>query len=447
MKIFKKNMLLISFFTFLTLGSNFLLYRVANVYLDNDESYGVWLVILSIITWFYIMDFGISNSLRNLLTEAVQNKDEIRISRLIYTTYLIMLIPLIILLLVGLVINNIVNWSEILNVKGEPDQVNSLLQISFLLFPFVFYLNTISYIYHSFFKSYIVSILQFLNLFINCIVIYLVSFLQDGSVVTMGKIYFSINILVYLIATFYFFIRQKKLRILSFKNYETKLIKPLLSMGISFFILDISSILLYNSGPLIISSFFNPIIAINFQLPYKLLTIFVTLSHIVLTPLWTLIITQMTKKNYKEIKKVQKKLILFLIAVSIIILILTLFINKVIEIWIGKNYEIDKKFVLIIAILVILSIVCHTYQTLLKSMGKLYIQTFIFIIAIIVSFSCMYIFISVLNYDEYAFVISLILGLLVPSILLPISFNININRFSKKSYVSQINLIKGEKDE
>lgn len=440
MKIFKTNILLISFFTFLTLGSNFLLYRVANVYLDNDEAYGVWLVILSIITWFYIMDFGISNSLRNLLTEAVQNKDEKRISHLIYTTYLIMLIPLIILLLVGLIVNNIMNWSEILNVKGEPEQVNRLLQISFLLFPFVFYLNTISYIYHSFFKSYIVNILQFLNLFINCVVIYVLSFQQDGSVVTMGIIYFSINILVYLIATFYFFIRHKKLHILSFENYEKKLIKPLLSMGISFFILDISSILLYNSGPLIISSFFNPIIAINFQLPYKLLTIFVTLSHIILTPLWTLIITQMTKKNYKEIKNVQKKLVLFLIAVSIIILIFTLFINKVIEIWIGKNYEIDNKFVLIIAILVILSIVCHTYQTLLKSMGKLYIQTFILIIAIIVSFSCMFIFINVLNYDEYAFVISLILGLLLPSILLPISFNININRFSNKSDASHVNL-------
>ncbi|WP_270921440.1 lipopolysaccharide biosynthesis protein [Staphylococcus saprophyticus] len=440
MKIFKTNILLISFFTFLTLGSNFLLYRVANVYLNNDEAYGVWLVILSIITWFYIMDFGISNSLRNLLTEAVQNKDEKRISHLIYTTYLIMLIPLIILLLVGLIVNNIVNWSEILNVKGEPEQVNRLLQISFLLFPFVFYLNTISYIYHSFFKSYIVNILQFLNLFINCVVIYVLSFQQDGSVVTMGIIYFSINILVYLIATFYFFKRHKNLHILSFENYEKKLIKPLLSMGISFFILDISSILLYNSGPLIISSFFNPIIAINFQLPYKLLTIFVTLSHIILTPLWTLIITQMTKKNYKEIKNVQKKLMLFLIAVSIIILIFTLFINKVIEIWIGKNYEIDNKFVFIIAILVILSIVCHTYQTLLKSMGKLYIQTFIFIIAIIVSFSCMFIFINVLNYDEYAFVISLILGLLLPSILLPISFNININRFSNKSDVSHTNL-------
>jgi len=148
----------------------------------------------------------------------------------------------------------------------------------------------------------------------------------------------------------------------------------------------------------------------------------------------------MTKKNYKEIKNVQKKLMLFLIAVSIIILIFTLFINKVIEIWIGKNYEIDNKFVFIIAIVVILSIVCHTYQTLLKSMGKLYIQTFIFIIAIIVSFSCMFIFINVLNYDEYAFVISLILGLLLPSILLPISFNININRFSNKSDVSHTNL-------
>ncbi|MCR1871665.1 hypothetical protein NSA33_00675 [Mammaliicoccus lentus] len=417
------------------------------MYLDNDETYGVWLVILSIITWFYIMDFGISNSLRNLLTEAVQNKDEKRISHLIYTTYLIMLIPLIVLLIVGMVLNNIINWSEVLNVKGKPEQVNRLLQISFLLFPFVFYLNTISYIYHSFFKSYIVNILQFLNLFINCVVIYILSFLQDGSVITMGIIYFSINISVYLIATFYFFLSHKKLSILSFENYDKKLIKPLLSMGISFFILDVSSILLYNSGPLIISSFFNPIIAINFQLPYKLLTIFVTLSHIILTPLWTLILTQMTKKNYKEIKNVQKKLILFLIALSIIILIFTLFINKVIEIWIGKNYEIDNKFILIIAILVILSIVCHTYQTLLKSMGKLYIQTFIFIIAIIVSFSCMFIFINVLNYDEYAFVISLILGLLVPSILLPISFNININRFSNTYKVSNINFKKGEKDE
>ncbi|MDK9852962.1 lipopolysaccharide biosynthesis protein [Staphylococcus equorum] len=433
MKIFKKNVILISFFTGLTLMSNFLFYRVAHIYLDNDESYGIWLVILSIITWFYVMDFGISNSLRNLLTEVVQQKNNEKISKLIYTTYLIMLLPLIFLIIAGLIINSLVDWSSLLNITGNRNQINNLMKVSFILFPVIFYLNTISYIYHSFFKSYIVNVLQFLNLFINCVVIYICSISGNGNVVVMGTIYFSINILVYLYATLHFFVRNKHLKILTNKNFDRKLVKPLFSMGISFFILDISSILLFNSGPLVISTLFNPVIAIDFQLPYKLLTIFVTLSHIILTPLWTLVITRMTEKNFGEIKRINKKLIIFLAITSITILIFTLFVNDIIKIWIGVDYDIDLGFILWIAILVILSIICHAYQTLLKSMGKLSIQTYIFIFSIIISYSSMFILIKIFDFGEYAFIFSLVTGLLLPALLLPISFNINIKKMETKN--------------
>lgn len=431
MNIFKTNVLIMSIFTFLTLGSNFLLYRVSNNYLDNDESYGIWLVVLSIITWFYIMDFGISNSLRNLLTQAVQNNDKKLVSQLIYTTYRMMLIPLIILILLGIIINKVINWGTMLNVDEDVEQVNYLLKMVFLLFPIVFYLNTITYIYHAFFKSYIVNMLQFLNLSINCIVIYILSYIDNGNIAVMGIIYFSVNILVYLIATLVFYMRNKNLKILNTNNYNKNLIKPLFSMGISFFILDITSILLYNSGPLIISWYFNPIIAIEFQLPYKLFTIFVTLSHIILNPLWTLIITKMTLKDLKGIKKIQSKIVIFLTFVSILMLIFVVFINKLIEFWIGKNYEIDNEYILLIALLVILSIICHTYQTFLKSIGQLNIQSIVMVVSIVISYTSMYVLIEVLKYDEYAFVISLIIGLLLPVIFLVYYFNKSLDKLNK----------------
>ncbi|MDW4099696.1 hypothetical protein QI260_07085 [Staphylococcus saprophyticus] len=431
MKLFKKNIIWITTFTLLTLVSNFLFYRVANIYLKNDESYGIWLVILSIITWFYIMDFGISNSLRNYLTKAVEQNNKKEASKLIFTTYLIMLVPMIALIIGGVILNSFLDWSLILNVTENKEETNLLIKIAFILFPIIFYLNTISYVYHAYFKSYIVNVLQFLNLFINCIVIYICSFNENTSIVVMGSIYFGINIFIYLCATIIFYLNHNELNLLKFNNFDSNFVKPLFSMGISFFILDIASILLYNSGPIVISTFFNPVIAIDFQLPYKLLTIFVTLSHIILTPLWTLIITKMTNKNFNDIKRINIKLNLFLILISIIILAFTPFVNTVIYLWIGTFYDIDLKFIVCIAILVILSIICHAYQTLLKSMGKLRVQTFVFVVSIIISYSSMFILIELLHFGEYAFVLSLIGGLVMPVILLAIAVNKNIKKQSE----------------
>lgn len=112
--IYRFNVYLASIFTILTLISNFLLYRVSNSYLDDNEAYGLWLIILSVVTWFYIMDFGISNSLRNYLTEALEKRNMLFANKIVSTTYIIMLIPLIFLIILGLVSNYLVNWNIIL---------------------------------------------------------------------------------------------------------------------------------------------------------------------------------------------------------------------------------------------------------------------------------------------------------------------------------------------
>lgn len=420
-KKFKKNVILAGIFTVLTLGSNFLLYRSSHLYLKDEESFGVWLTILSLITWIYIMDFGISNSLRNMLTNAIEKKDDIQIKKLISTTYTVMLIPLVIILYLGLTIS-FLDWSEIFNITEKKYEVNSLMKIILFLFPFVFYFNTISYIYHAYFKSYIVNIMQFLNLFINCVVIYILALSGVGDLVTMGIVYFSINIIIYLFFTMLFLFKKRLFILFNYKYFETKLIKPLLGTGVAFFILDIASIILYNSGPLLISYFFNPSYSVNFQLPYKLLNVFLTISTIFLTPLWTVMLSYYALKNIEAIKSINKKILKYLVIIILMVLISTIFVNQIIAIWIGEDFNIEYLFIFLVAIIVILSIVAHLFQTLLNSMNKIFIQVIVFSVAIVISISMMYFCVKVLDLGIYSFLLSLIIGIGIPSILLPIIF-------------------------
>ncbi|TDM36666.1 hypothetical protein ETI11_08795 [Macrococcoides canis] len=170
---------------------------------------------------------------------AIELKDIKRIKKLIFTTYTVMLFPLFILITLGIICNQFINWSELLNYKGDTKELNQLMKISFFMFPIVFYLNTISYIFHSYFKSYLVNLLQFLNLFLNCIILYLFSIFEISGLIKLSTIYFSINIIIYLFATVLFFYKKRDLKILKDENFDKSLIKSLLYPGIGFFILYI----------------------------------------------------------------------------------------------------------------------------------------------------------------------------------------------------------------
>lgn len=431
--IYRFNVYLASIFTILTLISNFLLYRVSNSYLDDNEAYGLWLIILSVVTWFYIMDFGISNSLRNYLTEALEKRNMLFANKIVSTTYIIMLIPLIFLIILGLVSNYLVNWNIIFNVSENQEETEKLFKIAFSLFPFIFYLNTITYIYHAYFKSYIVNIMQFLNLFVNCIIIKIFDFFEIGNLVTLGLIYFLTNISIYLFFTILFLLKEKGTIKIKLSYFDPKLINSLLGLGLGFFFLDIASLALLNSGPFLISYFFNPSFSVKFQLPYKLLSIFLTLSTIILSPLWTLIIKKMVTKSYSDILAINKKIITLMVSVFSVIFVSTFFLNFVIYIWVGKYYDIEWTFLLLVSTIVMLSIITHVYKTLLNAMSIVYIQVVVYMCGTIVCFLLMFIFLKFLNLSVYYFLMSINIGLLIPALLLPVIFYTRLYKLKKEA--------------
>lgn len=66
----KKNILLSFFLKGISVVVSFLMVPITLNYL-NVERYGIWLTLSSIIGWFYILDIGLGNGLRNKFTETL----------------------------------------------------------------------------------------------------------------------------------------------------------------------------------------------------------------------------------------------------------------------------------------------------------------------------------------------------------------------------------------
>ena len=99
-------------------------------YLGNID-YGIWVTIYSIISWVYFLDFGFSNVIKTKLPTLLQNKQK-EVNVLISTIYIgIGGISLFILLLF-IILNLFVSFSDFLNIDNALINFNSILFLNLL---------------------------------------------------------------------------------------------------------------------------------------------------------------------------------------------------------------------------------------------------------------------------------------------------------------------------
>src|SRR5688500_16255025 len=95
----KKNV----FTSFLAKGGsviiNLLLVPITIDYV-NPTQYGIWLTLSSVIAWFGFFDIGLGNGLKNKLTEAIAKGDHLLGRKYVSTTYLVLTLISILLLIV-----------------------------------------------------------------------------------------------------------------------------------------------------------------------------------------------------------------------------------------------------------------------------------------------------------------------------------------------------------
>jgi O-antigen/teichoic acid export membrane protein len=345
-------------------------------YLD-PTNYGIWLTLSSLLAWFSFLDIGLGHGLRNKFAEAVAKNDAASAKSYISTTYAIIAIIAAIAYGVFLVINQFLNWSVILNAPPEMQGELSLIAFYFFTgFCLSFFIKLISTILVADQKP---ALNELLSLIMSLLTLAAVIFLKEtteGSLLKIVIAFSFIPIAVKIIASIYLFSKNYKEYRPSFKFVNFKYARDLTSLGIKFFIIQISGVIMYSTDNMIITQILGPSHVVPYNIAYKYFGIATMIFMIIATPFWSGFTQAYNVNDMGWIRNTVKKLNnlskFFIAGVVIMVAIST----TVYKLWVGDIIEVPLLLSIFMGLYVSMMIWGMPFVFFINGVGKIKLQLY-----------------------------------------------------------------------
>lgn len=342
----------------------------------NPYEYGIWLTINSILMWINSFDIGLGNGMRNRLTEAIANKDLTLGRTYVSTTFYMLIFLMGGLILFGTLLGHFINWYDILSTT--PDKVNSLKEIvyiSFLIFCINFIFKFIGNVYLAMQMPAINNAINVSGHMLSLLIIFILTKTSTGNLFWVAVTYSASPLIIYLIAYPITFLKVFPYLKPTFSFYKKQYLKDLLNIGIQFFLLQLSGILLFAFANILISHIFGPENVTPYNISYRYFSILPMFMNLILAPMWSATTDAYARGDMSWIKRCISKFNKLLIFITIGLVIMVTLSNFIYRIWIGDEVKIPLSMSILMAIYEWIIIISLTYSNFLNGLGKLKIQT------------------------------------------------------------------------
>lgn len=345
----------------------------------DQEKYGIWVTLTTVVNWISVLDIGMGNGLRNKLAEAVANKDLISGRTLISTTYAILGGIFIFVLLIFYFVNPLINWQEVLNtqlIPGEELIKLTLVVVSFIILRFIF--QTISIVYSAHGNTAMGSLIQLISSIVTLILVWMTTiFSSKGNIIILAWVATGVPVLTYIIFTIIAFSRKYSLLRPNYKLIQIKQSGELFKLSIQFFVVQITATILYSSTPFVVAQLFSPNQVTQFSIASSFFNIPIMIFSLVLAPILPLVTQAFAKNDINWLKETLRKLnyISFVFIVGTIIMIVLSGI--IYKIWLGNKVIIPFTLSLAIGVYVMISLIVSPFSIFLNGIGKIRILTFL----------------------------------------------------------------------
>ncbi len=341
-------------------------------YLDQ-EKYGIWVTLTTIVQWIRLLDVGMGNGMRNKLSESIA-LGQARQGRIyVSTTYLILGSIFLTALLIFYIINPYLNWNVILNTENISNQ--ELKNLSNVVVTFVvlgFILHPVVLVYTAHGNSAIGGFIQLIISLVSLILIWAVSrFSEKGNLVLLGWIVTGIPVLIYLVFSAYTFLLKYPQFRPSFRLVRIKQSGNLLKLSAQFFIVQITATITYSSIPFIVAQLFSPNEVTIYSISNSIFNLPIMLIGLITAPILPLITQAFARRDFSWILTMLRKLNI----VSLILVggtgLMIVFSPIIYRIWIGDKVFIPFNLSLVIGIYTMLSIIVTPFSTFLNGTGRI----------------------------------------------------------------------------
>lgn len=385
----------------------------------GEEKYGVWVTLLSIISWVNYFDIGIGNGVRNKITECLAESDTKRAKEIVSTGYLATTVISFTFFLVFSLIFVSFDLTSFfnLNVGDENSTVIILISVAFICLNFIFALaKSISYAMQ---KSTAVSLVGVLVQIVNICIVFILSHIMNASLLAVAVMYGCTAVLGNVFLDIILMVKYPftRMSVLSIKLSE---LKEIVSLGLLFFTMQICSLVLNTTDNLLISRYFGAADVTPYSTANKVFKIFIQVHNVILTPMWSAYTAAAVKKDYKWMKKKLREMDIVTILFSAGVIALIFVFKPIAKLWLGRELNYATSMIVFTAVYTILTMIANVYNAFLCGVGDVKIPSFFAVIQSIINIPLSIYFAINMGMGLSGIILGSVISVLIPAVVDPI---------------------------
>ncbi|MCE6990957.1 lipopolysaccharide biosynthesis protein [Dyadobacter sp. CY323] len=274
----------------------------------NKDMYGLWVTLISLVSWILASDFGIGYGFRNRVTEFLADQDKEKLNGYFKNTfqyYLIITVAITIFFVYTLFNNPILSNYKTLSL---------IIYIPYIIyFPFSVsnqVLQGLRFVHYTAIINLLRAVLWAAFVFV------IINMDDEGNLRHIAIGYSVVNSIVNGVCVYIAFTKST-IEVPSIKELWTKpVIDSTLVTGAKFFVLQISTLLLFSMGNYYVYSNLTPTDTAHYDTINKMYNLYMTFFNMIISVFWSEIVFQKTTGNFVKLRQTYKRLLLISLFVS-----------------------------------------------------------------------------------------------------------------------------------
>ena len=342
----------------------------------NQEKYGIWLTITTIVSWIAFFDIGLGNGLRNKLAESVAQNNDKNAKEYVSTTYTAMGCLCLLFIIIELCIVPLCDWGKLLNAQSISNNELTVLMLwvlSSLCFQMFFKL--ITSILYALQRPALSSLILMLSQLLAFIGVLAYSKLSNSvSLLQLGKIISLAPVVILVLSSFFLFKYKIPQYTPSIKYFDTSKVKEVVILGSKFFSIQLTTLLLFQSNNFIIAHTCGSSSVAEYNIAHKYIGLIEMAFAIIATPFWSAATDAYAKRDYAWIKSILKKLGIIEYTFICIGIILILISDYTYVWWLSSSIKPDKTLMLLLLVYFTIQLSWIRYGNIINGIGYIKLQ-------------------------------------------------------------------------
>lgn len=354
-----------------------LMVPIALNYLEKTR-YGLWAALSSVLSWFFIFDVGIGNGLRNKYIELKAKSNISEIKNYVSTAYFLFGLLLFIIIIIFLIINNFINWSTLLKApESMRKELTDTVAVVFIVLCLNFILRLIHTILSADMKQAASDIISTIAHIISFLGILIISKVTSASILKYALIYTGSQLLVMLIASFILFNNMYKDISPSIFHIRKYTIRSLLTVGLSFFTIQLALMAFTHLPNFMISNILGPEFVTDYAINMRYFSLVSMIFTMMTYPLWSGFGDAHYRGDYKWVKKTMQRLYKLAGFVLCILIIMVILQKQIFKYWLSNKIKVDYNVSILFVIYYALYMIVSINGLYVNALSKLRLQMII----------------------------------------------------------------------